>query len=127
MVSAPVRKIIHSLKLVDYLLAQADKPWYNYYCILGWSGAAMVLGKLPVPGRTTIWMIVGQRPNALAVGAGGGCLDMFTLFYLFSPLSPSLWETALYRLKYCLKGPLNPKQSTNNLLFSHVRSYTVCD
>ena len=28
---------------------------------------------------------------------------------------PSLWETARYRLKYCLKGPLNPKQPTNQL------------
>ena len=37
----------------------------------------MVLGKLPVPGRPTIWMIVGQGPTALAVGAGGGCLDIF--------------------------------------------------
>ena len=73
----------------------------------------MVLGKLPVPGRPTIWMIVGQRPPALAVGAGGGCLDIFTLTYPFSSLSPSLWETARYRLKYCLKGPLNPKQPTN--------------
>ena len=27
----PVRKIIHSLKLVDYLHIQADNPWYNYY------------------------------------------------------------------------------------------------
>ena len=25
-----VRKIIHSLKLVDYLHVQADNPWYNY-------------------------------------------------------------------------------------------------
>ena len=73
----------------------------------------MVLGKLPVPGRPTIWMIVGQGPIALAVGAGGGCLDIFTLICPFSPLSPSLWETARYRLKYCLKGPLNPKQPTN--------------
>ena len=70
----------------------------------------MVLGKLPVPGRPTIWMTVGQGPIVLAVGAGGGCLDIFTLVYHFSPLSPSLWETARYRLKYCLKGPLNPKQ-----------------
>ena len=38
----------------------------------------MVLGKLPVPGRPTIWMIEGQGPIALAVGAGGGCLDVFT-------------------------------------------------
>ena len=76
----------------------------------GWSGGAMVLGKLPVPGRPTVWMIVGQGPVALAVGAGGGCLEIFALIYPFSPLSPSLWETARYRLKYCLKGPLNPKQ-----------------
>ena len=69
----------------------------------------MVLGKLPVPGRPTIWITVGQGPTALAVGADGGCLDLFTLIYPFFPLSPSLWETARYRLKYCLKGPLNPK------------------
>ena len=73
----------------------------------------MVLGKLPVPGRPTIWITVGQEPTALTVGAGGGCLDISTLIYPFSPLSPSLWETARYRLKYCLKGPLNPKQPTN--------------
>ena len=72
----------------------------------------MVLGNIPVPGRPTIWITVGQGPTALAVGAGGGCLDIFTLIYPFSPLSPSLWETARYRLKYCLKGPLNPKQPT---------------
>ena len=76
----------------------------------------MVLGELPVPGRPTIWMIVGQGPITLTVGAGGVCLDIFTLLYLFSPLSPSLWETARYRLKYCLKGPLNPKQPTNQLM-----------
>ena len=72
----------------------------------------MVLGKLPVPGRPTILITVGQGPIALAVGAGGGGLDIFTLIYPFSPLSPSLWETARCRLKYCLKGPLNPKQPT---------------
>ena len=74
----------------------------------------MVLGKLPVPGRPTIWLKVGQGPTVLAVGAGGGCLDIFTLLCPFSPLSPSLWETARYGLKYCLKGPLNPKQPTKS-------------
>ena len=73
----------------------------------------MVLGKLPVPGRPTILITVGQGPIALAVGAGRDGLDIFTLICPFSPLSPSLWETARYRLKYCLKGPLNPKQPTN--------------
>ena len=52
----------------------------------------MALGKLPVPGRPTIWITVGQGPTALAVGAG--CFDIFTLRYPFFPLSPSLWETA---------------------------------
>ena len=50
----------------------------------------MVLGKLPMPGRPTIWMIVGQGPIALAVSAGGGCLDIFTLVYPFSSFSLSL-------------------------------------
>ena len=73
----------------------------------------MALGNLPVSGRPTIWMIVGQGPTALAVGAGRGCLDIFTLIYPFSPLSPSLSETARFRLKYCLKRPLNPKEPTS--------------
>ena len=38
---------------------------------LGWSDGAMVLGKLPVPGRPTIWIIVGQGPIALAVARVG--------------------------------------------------------
>ena len=79
----------------------------------GWSGGAMVLGKLPVPVRPTNLDCSREGPTALAVGAGGGCLDIFTLVFHFSPFSPSLWETARYRLKYCLKGPLNPTQPTN--------------
>ena len=65
--------------------------------------------KLPVPGRPTILITVGQGPVALAVGAGGGGLDIL-LSSILSPLSPS--PSARYRLKYCLKGPLNPKQPT---------------
>ena len=61
------------------------------------------------------WITVGQGLIVLAVGAGGGCLDIFSLIYHFSFLTPSLWETARYRLKYCLKGPLSPKQPTNQL------------
>ena len=44
----------------------------------------MVLGKLPLPGRPTIWMIVGQEPFALAVGAGGGLFGQF--YSLLLPL-----------------------------------------
>ena len=50
-------------------------PW-------GWSGGAMVLGKLPVLGRPTIWITVGQGPTALVVGAGGGCLDIYFCSHL---------------------------------------------
>ena len=85
--------------------------------LFGRGGGAKVLGKLPVPGRPTILSTVGQGSTVLAVDAGGGGLDIFTLIYPFSSLSPSLWETARYRLKYCLKGPLNPKQPTNQHLF----------
>ena len=59
---------------------------------LGWSGGAMVLGKLPVPGRPTIWITVGQGPTALTVGAGGCCLDIFTLIYHFFSLSLSFGD-----------------------------------
>ena len=43
----------------------------------------MVLGNLPVLGRPTIWITVGQGPTALVVGAGGGCWDIFTLICPF--------------------------------------------
>ena len=108
----------------------------------------MVLGKLPVPGspinldysrarvggRVVRWcwvnfqcrgvllisIRVGQGPTALAVGAGGVCLDIFTLIYPFFPLSPSLWGTARYRLKYGLEGPLSPKPTKK---YSRARAY----
>ena len=43
----------------------------------GWSGGAKVLGKLSVPGRSTNLDYGRQGPIVLAVGAGGGCLDIF--------------------------------------------------
>ena len=49
----------------------------------------MVLGKLPVPGRPTIGITVGQGPSALAVGAGGVVwtfLHSSILSLLFLPL-----------------------------------------
>ena len=69
-------------------------------------------------GVLLIWIRVGQGPTTLAAGAGGGCPDIFSLVYHFSFLSPSLWETARYRLKYCLKGPLTPIQPTNQPKFN---------
>ena len=76
--------------------------WINFQCL----GVLLILVK------------VGQGPIVLAVGAGGGCLEINSLVYHFSFLSPSLWETARYRLKYCLKRPLKTTQNnqpTNQL------------
>ena len=95
------RKLMHTIKSSFSKAVRGGRVvrrcWVNFQC---W-------GVLPT------WIIVGQGPIVLAVGAGGGCLDIFSLIYPFSFLSPPLWETARYRLKYCLKGPLSPKQPTN--------------
>ena len=89
----------------------------------------MVLGKLPVPGCPTIWMIVGQGPIVLAVGGGGGgggggvvwtfLLSAIFFSFLFLPLSGRRPDIE-YRLKYCLKGPLNPKQPTNQPIWDAI-------
>ena len=62
------------------------------HALQGWSGGVKVLGKLPVRGVPLNWMIVGQGPTAILVGAGGGCLDIFSLVYHFSPISVSLGD-----------------------------------
>ena len=50
-----------------------------------------MLGKLSVQGVLLTWIIVGRGfVPALAVGASGRCLDIFSLACLFSFLSPSL-------------------------------------
>ena len=64
-------------------------------------------------GVLLIWIIVGQRAYFACRRCGWGLFGHFSLIYHFSFLSPFLWETARYRLKYCLKGPLSPKQPTN--------------
>ena len=55
----------------------------------------MVLGKLPVPERPTTWIIVGQILLCFS-RCGWGLFGHFSLFYHFSFLSPSLWDTARY-------------------------------
>ena len=77
----------------------------------------MLLGKLLVPGRPTNMYYTRQGPSALALGAGGGCLQVFFLSSIISLFFLSLWETARYRLTYCLKGLFNSKQPTNHLYF----------
>ena len=104
--SSSVCPIRSSVRLSDQIDGHINNPgggrvvrrcWVNFQC----------------RGVLQIWITVGQGPTVLAVGADGGCLDTFSLVYNLYFLSPSLWETAGYRLKYCLKGPLSLKQPIN--------------
>ena len=52
----------------------------------------MILGKLPVPGRPTIRMIVGQGPTVLAVGAGGVGWSFYSHLSLLSSFSLCLGD-----------------------------------
>ena len=73
-----------------------------------------MLCKLPVSGRPT--NVDYNRARAYSAGSRrvGVVWTIFLICHFsFLFLSPSLWETARYRLKHCLKGPLSPKQSTN--------------
>ena len=76
----------------------------------------MALGKLTVPVRLNNLDNSKARAYCACSRCGWGGLDIFCLLYHFCLLSPSLWETVRYRLKYCLKGPLSPKQPTNPFL-----------
>ena len=80
---------------------------YNW----GWSDGAIVLGKLPVPGRPFNMDYSGARSYSACVG--GVVRTFFSPLSLLSSFSLSLWETVRYKLKYCVKGPLNPKQPTD--------------
>ena len=90
----------HNTTAISYLLSSVChvevevrfEQVYISFLSWGWSGGAMVLGKLPVPGRPTILITVGQGPIALAVGADEGGLDLFTLIYHFSSFSLSLGD-----------------------------------
>ena len=71
-------------------------------------------------GVLLVWLIAGQGPIALAVGAGEGLFGhFFSLLSFLISFSLSLGN-ARYRLKYCLKGPLNPKQPTNHRMKFHI-------
>ena len=80
----------------------------------GLSGGAKVLDKLSVPGRPISLDDSRARAYCACSRCGRGLFGHFSLIYLFSFLS--LWETARYRLKYCLERPLNlTDQPTNTL------------
>ena len=74
----------------------------------------MVLGKLPVPGRPASLDNSGAGACCACSRCGRGLFGHFFSRLSLPFLSPSLWETARYRLEYCLKGPLNPKTTNQS-------------
>ena len=141
----PTRFLINQCQIITFLILKSDIIENSRIELReivlpvasnqgGWSGGAKVLGKLPVPGRPTNLDYSRARAYCACSRCGWGCLDIFSLICHFSFLSPSLWETARYRLKYCLKGPLSPKQPTNlqikfklHLLLFYPSTWYICD
>ena len=84
---------------------------------IGCSDGAMVLGKLPVPGRPTIWMTVGQGLILLAVGAGGfffrhfyshlSFLSSFSLSLGDGPISTEILSQRAFKPKQATNQPAN--------------------
>ena len=68
----------------------------------------MVLGKFLVPGpQTTIAEDSRARVYCACSRCGWGLFEHFCSRLSFlSSFSPAFWETARYRLMFCLKGPL---------------------
>ena len=97
-----------------------DTNHYLFECerfnngVVGWCDGA---GQTSSAGASYNLDYSRARAYCACSRCGWGVVWTFLLSSILSLLSPSLWETARYRLKYCLKGPLNPKQPTkfNNL------------
>ena len=68
-----------------------------------------------MPGRPTIWIIVGQVPTAFAVGAGGGCLDIFFSSIISLSYSLSLGDGPIQTemLSQRVVKPKSTNQTTN--------------
>ena len=69
----------------------------------------MKLGKLSVPGRPTNLDNSRTRAYCICSRCGLGLFGNFFLSSIFSLSFLPLWEMGRYRLKYCHKGPANPK------------------
>ena len=98
---------------------------HSSYFYLGEVRWCVVLVNFQHRGVILIWIIVEHGPITLAVGAGGGCLDIF-LLSVVSCFSLPLSETARNRLIYCLKGLFtqNNRPTKFLLLFVHRRILT---
>ena len=71
-------------------LGEATFFFFFFFILSEWKLGLVQWSWLNFQGRgiLLIWIIVGQGPTVLAVGAGGGCLDIFfSRHFFFLPLS----------------------------------------
>ena len=79
----------------------------------------MVLGETSSAGASYNLDCSRARAYCACSRCGWGLFGHFYSQLSFLSPSPSLWEMARYRLKYCLKGPLNPKP-TNQPIYRQI-------
>ena len=98
------------------MLSGSGKATLPFFKLGGWGGgvARWCWINFQCGGVLLIRIRVGQGLTVLTVGAGGGCLDIFTLIYYFSFLSPSLGDGPIWT-EYCLKGLLSFSQYRKEL------------
>ena len=77
----------------------------------------MVLGKLPVPGRPTIWFTVGQVPTALAAGVSGFFWTILLSTSLSSFFLPLFRRWPDIDGNTVSKGRETPNHPTSNVLY----------
>ena len=78
-------ELLQCKKLLTFISTKNGSVLFEWQVehLSGWPGGAIALGNLPVPGRPTICMIVGQGPTALAV-------DFYSYVTFLSSVSLSL-------------------------------------
>ena len=78
-------RVVLDSKKEQFFLLQCSDNKLNFNYNVGLSGGAMVLGKLPVPGRPTNLDLSRARAYCACNRCGWGCLDIFSLVcHLFS-------------------------------------------
>ena len=96
-------KFMSKSRFTDTNITERESPKSSHEGMVRWCWVNFQCRGVPL-----IWILVGQGPTALAVGAGWVVLTFF-LSSIFSLFFLPLWEICQYRLKYCHKGPANPK------------------
>ena len=84
---------MHSLIRVYHIRTLADAGELHSIKIpygMGWWMVQSCWVNFQCRGVLLLWFIIGQGPTALAIGVGGGCLDISSLVYYFSSVSLSL-------------------------------------